>query len=44
MSSALGSGWYIDSGASSHMTGDVNLFSDLVKKDIQLHVELGDNG
>ena len=26
------------------MTGDVNLFSDLVEKDLQLHVELGDNG
>ena len=44
VSSALGSGWYFDSGASFHMTGDVNLFSDLVEKDLQLHVELGDNG
>ena len=26
------------------MTGDVNLFSDLVEKDLQMHVELGDNG
>ena len=32
LSSALGSGWYIDSGASFHMTGDANLFSDLVEK------------
>ena len=44
VSSALGLGWYFDSGASFHMTGDVNLFSDLVEKDLQLHVELGDNG
>ena len=44
VSSALGSGWYFDSGASFHMTGDVNIFSDLVEKDLQLHVELGDNG
>ena len=32
VSSALGSGWYFDSGASFHMMGDVNLFSDLVEK------------
>ena len=44
VSSALGSGWYFYSGASFHMTGDVDLFSNLVEKDIQLHVELGDNG
>ena len=25
------------------MTGDVNLFSDLVEKDLQFHVELGNN-
>ena len=44
VSSALGSGWYFDSGAFFHMMGDVNLFSDLVEKYLQLHVELGDNG
>ena len=44
VSNALGSGWYFDSGASFHMTGYVNLFSDLVEKDLQLHVELGVNG
>ena len=44
VSSALGSGWYFDSGASFHMTGDVNLFSDLVEKCLQMHVELGDGG
>ena len=35
---------YFPLGILHHMTGDVNLFSDLVEKDIQLHVELGDNG
>ena len=44
VSSALGSGWYFDSGASFHMTGDEKLFSDLVEKDIQMHVDLGDDG
>ena len=44
VSSALGSGWYFDSGASFHMTRDVNIFSELVEKDLQLHVELGENG
>ena len=34
VSSALGSGWYFDSGASFHMIGDVNLFSELVEKDL----------
>ena len=44
LSSALGSGWYFDSGASFHMTGDANIFSDLVEKGLQMHVELGDGG
>ena len=34
VSSALGSGWYFDSGASFHMSGDEKLFSDLVEKDL----------
>ena len=29
VSSAMGSVWYLDSGASFHMTGDKELFSDL---------------
>ena len=44
VSSTLGSGWYFDSGASFHMTGDEKLFSDLVEKDLQMHVELHDDG
>ena len=40
VSSALGSGWYLDSGASFHMTGDRKIFSDLEEKDLQMHIEL----
>ena len=40
VSSALGSGWYFDSGASFHTMGYVNLFRDLVLKKLQMHVEL----
>ena len=34
VSSYMGSVWYIDSGASFHMTGDKELFSDLDEKDL----------
>ena len=44
VSSALGSVWYLDSGASFHMTGDKELFIDLEEKDLQMHIEMGDNG
>ena len=44
VSSALGSVWYLDSGASFHMTGDKELFSDLEEKDLQIHIEMGDDG
>ena len=40
----MGSVWYLDSGASFHMTGDKELFSDLEKKDLQMHIEMGDDG
>ena len=33
VSSCMGSVWYLDSGASFHMTGDKDLFSDLEEKD-----------
>ena len=42
-SSALGSVWYFDSGASFHMTGDKDLFSDLEEKDLKMHIEMGDD-
>ena len=39
-----GSVWYIDSGASFHMTGDKELFSELEEKDLQMHIEMGNDG
>jgi hypothetical protein len=44
MSSALVSVWYLDSGASFHMTGDKDLFSDLEEKDLKMHIEMGNDG
>jgi hypothetical protein len=43
-SSALGSVWYLDSGASFHMMGDKDLFSDLEDKDLKMHIGMGDDG
>jgi hypothetical protein len=43
-SSALGSVWYLDSGASFHMTGDKEFFSDLEERDLKIHIEMGDDG
>ena len=42
--SASGSVWYLDSGASFHMTGDKESFSDLEEKDLRMHIEMGDDG
>ena len=44
VSSSMRSVWYLDSGASFHMTRDKELFSDLEEKDIQMHIEMGDDG
>ena len=38
VSSAMGSVWYLDSGASFHMRGDKELFSDLEEKYLQMHI------
>ena len=35
--------WYIDSGASSHMTGDHDMFSDMSETELELEVVLGDD-
>jgi hypothetical protein len=43
-SSASRSVWYLDSGASYHMTGDRESFSDLEEKDLRMHIEMGDDG
>ena len=34
--------WYIDSGASSHMIGDRDMFSDMSETYLELEVVLGD--
>ena len=44
VSSCMGSVWYLDSGASFHMTRDKELFSDLEEKDLQMHIEMGNDG
>jgi hypothetical protein len=43
-SSALGSVWYLDNGASFHMTRDKELFYDLEERDIKMHIEMGEDG
>ena len=40
----MGLVWYLDSGASFHMMGDKELFSELEEKDLQMHIEMGDDG
>ena len=44
VSSVMGSVWFLDSGASFHMTGDRYLFPDLDEKDLGVHIEMGDDG
>eukprot|EP00253_Pinus_taeda_P030066 PITA_30066 len=44
VSSMMGCVWYLDSGASFHMTGDKNLFSALEEKDLKMCIEIGDDG
>ena len=41
--SATFSTWYIDSGASSHMTGVRNMFTNKSETDLELDVVLGDD-
>jgi hypothetical protein len=43
-SSALGSVWYLDSGASFNMMGDKEYFIDLEEKDLRIHIDMGDDG
>jgi len=40
VSSMVGSGWFLDSGASFHMTGDKGLFSTLEEKDLQILIAM----
>ena len=43
-SSVMGSMWYLDSGASFHVTGNKEPFSSLEEKDLHMHIEMGDDG
>ena len=40
----MGLVWFLDSGASFHMTGDKDLFSDLEEKDLGVHIKMGNDG
>eukprot|EP00253_Pinus_taeda_P033867 PITA_33867 len=42
VTSMMGHVFYLDSGASFHMTGDKELFNDLEEKYIQMHIDMGD--
>eukprot|EP00253_Pinus_taeda_P034156 PITA_34156 len=44
VSSMMGSVWYLESGASFHMTSNKELFNDLEEKYLHMHVEMGDDG
>ena len=43
VSSMMGCVWYLDSGASFHMTDDKILFSALEEKDLKMCIEMGDD-
>ena len=44
VSISFGFVWYLDSGASFHMTLNKEFFSDLEEKDLQRHINMGDDG
>ena len=43
VSSMMGSGWFLDSGASFHMTSNKSLFSTLEEKDLQILIVMGND-
>ena len=44
MASTIGSNvWYVDNGASCHMTGQKRFFKSLVEGGLNLHIEVGDD-
>ena len=44
VSSMVGCVWYLDSGVSFHMTSEKNILSTLEDKDLQMRIEMGDDG
>ena len=44
VSSMVGCVWYLDNGPSFHMSADKNIFSTLEEKDIQMLIEMGNDG
>ena len=40
----MGCVWYLDSGASFHISGDKNIFSTSEEKDLQMQIKMGDDG
>ena len=44
VSTVMGCMWYLDSGASFHMTGNIDLLYNLEDKDLQQNIEFGDDG
>lgn len=44
VSSMMDTMYYLDSGASFHMTNNKYIFSNLEQKDLQMHIKMGDDG
>jgi len=44
VSSMMGCVWYLDNGASFHVTIDKSLFSALEEKDLKMRIKMGDDG
>jgi hypothetical protein len=43
VSSMVGCGWFLDNGASFHMTTDKSFFSTLEEKDLQILIAMGND-
>jgi len=40
----MGRVWHLDSGASFHMMGNKEFFTNSEEKDLQMHIQMGDDG